>query len=199
MITVYLSPSSQHYNTGYGSFGTEERRMNLITNVVEYELTRNGINAIRNNPEMTICEIVADANAKEPQVYVAIQSQSAKGRLGGAEVFYYKKDTNSHRLASDIFNSLSKAIPYECSGLSDGAVLYGGLGFYELRKTKVPSVIVAVGFHDNPRDAEFIINNVYEIGVSISKGILDYFGMEYKNQAIASENALKSEYNGVIF
>ena len=160
MVLAYLSPSSQRFNTGYGSYGTEERRMNLITNVVEYELTRNGVKAIRNNPEMTLCEVVADANAKEPQIYVAIQSQSARGRLGGAEIFYYKDGSNSKRLALDIFEHIEKTMPYECIGLTDGSVLYGGLGFYELRKIKVPSVIVAVGFHDNPRDAEFIINNV---------------------------------------
>jgi len=195
MVMVYLSPSSQRFNTGYGSYGTEERRMNLIADVVEYELTTNGITVARNNPEMTLCEIVADANAKEPQIYVAIQSQSAKGRLGGAELFYYKADTNSHRLASDIFEKISKAIPYDCIGMTDGAAMYGGLGFYELRKSKAPSVIAAVGFHDNPRDAEFIINNIYEIGVSISKGILDYFGIEHKGQS----EGLRKQYNGIIF
>ncbi len=199
MSIVYLSPSSQHYNTGYGSYGTEEQRMNLLANVVEYELMRNGITTQRNNPEMTLTEIVADANAKEPQMYVAMQSQSARGKLGGAEVFFYKADTNSHRLASDIFEFISELIPYESIGLTDGSLMYGGLGFYELRKTKTPSVIVSVGFHDNPRDAEFIINNIYQLGVAISKGILSYLGSEYKEQPINAQDSLKKEYNGVIF
>ncbi len=199
MANVYLSPSSQHFNTGYGAYGTEEQRMNLLANVVEYELMRNGMTTERNNPEMSLTEIVADANAKSPQVYVAMQSQSARGRLGGAEVFFYKADTNSQRLASDIFEYLSKAIPYDCIGLTDGSLMYGGLGFYELRKTKAPSVIVSIGFHDNPRDAEFIINNIYQIGVAVSKGILSYFGTNYKQQADETQNTLKREYNGVIF
>ena len=199
MATVYLSPSSQHFNTGYGMYGTEERRMNLIANVVEYELTRNGITTERNNPEMTLTEIVADANAKEPQIYVAIQSQSARGRLGGAEVFFYKSEKNSHRLASDIYEKICEITPYDNIGMCDGSTVFGGLGFYELRKTKAPSVIVAVGFHDNPRDADFIINNIYEIGVAIAKGILSYLGSEYKEQTKESQDALKNEYNGVTF
>lgn len=43
MADVYLSPSPAHFNTGYGNYGTEERRMNLIADVVEYELTRHGV------------------------------------------------------------------------------------------------------------------------------------------------------------
>ena len=199
MSTVYLSPSSQHFNTGYGVYGTEERRMNLLANVIEYELIRNGITTDRNNPEMTLCEIVADANAKTPQIYVALQSQSAGGKLSGAEVFYYKEDTNSHRLASDIFGHLKEITPFDNIGLTDGSLMYGGLGFYELRKTKAPSVIVAVGFHDNPKDAEFIINNIYGIGIEITKGITDYLGITYKKQSEEIENSLMGEYNGIIF
>ena len=199
MISVYLSPSSQHFNTGFGSFGTEERRMNLIADVVEYELARNKVSTVRNNPEMTLAEIVADANAKEPQVYVAIQSQSARGRLGGAELFFYKPDTNSQCLASDIYGRICDITPYDNIGMCDGAAVFGGLGFYEFRKTKAPSVIVAVGFHDNPKDADFIINNIYEIGVAIAKGITDYFGIEYTEQPPEGQEALRREYNGIIF
>ncbi len=199
MATVYLSPSSQHFNTGYGSYGTEEQRMNLLANVIEYELIRNGVTADRNGPEMTLTEIVADANAKNPQIYVALQSQSAGGELSGAEVFYYKADTNSNRLASDIFEHLSKITPSEDIGLSDGSPVYGGLGFYELRKTNAPAVIVEIGFHDNPADAEFIINNIYEIGVEITKGILDYLGVSYKEQSEEIVSTLKNEYNGITF
>ena len=54
-----------------------------------------------------------------------------------------------------------------------------------------------VGFHDNPDDAEFIINNTYEIGVAISKGILDYFGIEYKEDSAEAIEKLKAEYNGI--
>lgn len=196
MADVYLSPSSQHFNKGYGGYGTEENRMNFIANVVEYELVRNGVTTERNNPEMSLTEIVADANAKSPDIYVAIQSQSSDATMRGSEVYYYKGG-NGKRLASDIFNNLEPVTPTEDIGISDGSLVYGGLGFYELRKTKMPAAIVIVGYHDNPDDAEFIINNTYEIGVAIAKGILEYLGIEYKENSAEAIEKLKAEYNGI--
>lgn len=199
MSDVYLSPSSEHFNTGYGNYGTEERRMNLIADVVEYELSRNGVSTDRNSPDQSLTEIVADSNAKNPKIHVGIQSQSADSAQRGSQIYYFKAGTNGERLASDINEFLSAVTPTEDIGLSDGSAVFGGLGFYELRKTRAPAVIVKVGFHDNPLDADFIIENTYEIGVAIARGILQYLGIEYTEDTPESIENLKATYNGVIF
>ncbi len=199
MADVYLSPSPAHFNIGYGNYGTEERRMNLIADVVQYELTRHGVSTERNDPDMTLTEVVADANAKNTKIYVSIQSQSSNTLQRGAQVYYYKPGGNGQRLADDIFGFLSEVTPTEDIGLSDGSAMYGGLGFYELRRTRMPAVIVMVGFHDNPLDADFIIDNTYEIGVAIAKGILKYLGVPYNEDTPENITSLKANYNGVIF
>lgn len=199
MADVYLSPSAEHYNEGYGNYGTEERRMNLIANVVEYELQRIGISTARNSPDMALTEIVAESNANNPKVHVAIQSQSSDASMRGSQIYFFKAGSNGERLASDIFSFLSEVTPTEDIGISDGSVVYGGLGFYELRKTRAPAVIVNVGFHDNPLDADFIINNIYEIGVAIAKGIAQYLGVPYTSDSEDNTQRLRAEYNGVIF
>lgn len=199
MADVYLSPSSQHFNTGYGNYGVEERRMNLIADVVEYELQRLGITTTRNSPDQTLTELVADSNANSPKIHVAIQSQSSNALSRGAEIFYYREGSNGQRLASDIYSFLSEITPTEDIGLSDGSQVYGGLGYYELRRTRAPAVIVMVGFHDNPLDADFIIENTYEIGVAIAKGIAEYLGVPYTDDTPQSIQNLKATYNGVIF
>lgn len=199
MADVYLSPSPAHFNTGYGNYGTEERRMNLIADVVEYELTRHGVTTVRNDPDMSLTEVVADANAQNTKIYVAIQSQSADTLTRGAQIYYYKPGGNGERLASDIFTYLSEIIPTQDIGLSEGAAVYGGLGFYELRRTKMPSVIVMPGYHDNPLDADFIIDNTYEIGVAIARGILEYLGIPYQDDTPENMQRMRAEYNGVIF
>lgn len=199
MPDVYLSPSSRHFSTGYGNYGVEEQRMNLIADVVEYELQRTGVTTSRNSPDMTLTEIVADSNSKSPKVHVAIQSQASDATKRGAQIFYYKEGSNGERLASDIFEFLSAVTPAEDIGLSNGGEVFGGLGFYELRKTRAPAVIIMVGFHDNPLDADFIIDNTYEIGVAISKGILEYLGVPYTQDVPENVQNLKATYNGVIF
>jgi len=199
LADVYLSPSSEHFNTGYGNYGIEEQRMNLIADVVEYELQRAGVTTDRNSPDMTLTEIVADSNAKSPKIHVSIQSQSYDTATRGAEVIYYREGGNGQRLASDIYNFLSPITPTEDIGLTDGSDAFGGLGYYQLRRTRAPAVLVIVGFHDNPLDADFIIDNTYEIGVAIAKGILEYLGVPYTEDTEQNVNNLKAQYNGVIF
>lgn len=193
MADVYIAPSLEHFNVGYGNYGTEEKRANVIADVVELILNANGVTTDRNAPEMSLVEAVADANAKNPRIYLSIQTRSADASLRGAEVFYYKKGTNGERLASDIFDRLSLVTPTEDIGLSDGSLVFGGLGFYELRKTRAPAVIVKAGFHDNPLDADFIINNTFEIGVAIAQGVLDYLGLPYTEPVGVN----KDDYNGL--
>ena len=41
---VFLSPSTQEFNVGYGNFGTEEYRMNRIADIVERLLKEFGWN-----------------------------------------------------------------------------------------------------------------------------------------------------------
>ena len=196
MQTVYLAPSQAHFCSGAEGFGTNEQRANLIADVVEYELTRHGVTTARNDPALSPIESVADANARNAEVYVAIASQSADGSQKGAQVYFWKPGGNGERLASEISGRLANVTPFE-DRLSDGSRVFGGLGFYELRRTKMPAVIVFTGYGDNPDDAQFIIDSTYDVGVQIAKGILDYLGVDYRPDAPENVQSMRESYNGV--
>lgn len=197
MPEVYLSPSPRHFNRGYGTFGTEEERMNLIADVVELELTRNGITTARNNPAYDLQTVVADANANNSDIYVAIRSVFCDPGEGGARIFYYRPNTNGQRLAEDIYAFLAPVTQSEDRGVREGESAYGGLGYYELRRSRMPAVIVEVGCHGNPPDADFIVRNVYQIGVAIAQGILQYFGLPFTPDTPEEQQRLENEYNNV--
>ncbi len=197
MPEVYLSPSPRHFNRGYGTFGTEEERMNLIADVVELELARNGITTARNNPAYDLQTVVADANAKNSDIYVAIRSVYCDPGEGGARIFYYRPNTNGQRLAEDIYAFLAPVTQSEDRGVREGESAYGGLGYYELRRSRMPAVIVEVGCHGNPQDADFIVRNVYQIGVAIAQGILQYFGLPFTPDTPEEQQRLENEYNNV--
>lgn len=199
MPEVYLSPSPRHFNRGYGTYGTEEERMNLIADVVELELARNGLQTERNNPAYDLPTIVADANAKNSDVYVAIRSVDCDYGVEGVRVFYYRPNTNGQRLAEEIYDFLALLTPSEDRGVLEGQSAYGGLGYYELRRTRMPSVIVEVGCHNNPQNADYIINNVYQIGVAIAEGIVSYFGLPFTPDTAEEQQRLENEYNQVYF
>ena len=199
MPDVYLSPSVRHFNRGYGTYGTEEQRMNLIADIVELELTRSGLLTARNNPEYDLTAVVADANAKGADVYVALRSIPCEYGTRGARVYYYREGTNGQRLAENIYTSLAAVTPVVDRGTEDGSKAYGGLGYYELRRTRPPAVIVEIGCHSAPQDADFIITHTVEIGIAIARGILDYFGVPYEPPSEEELQRLKDEYNSVYF
>ena len=179
MADVYLSPSVQEWNVGVGDYGTEEQRMNELADIVQAELERNGLNVVRNRPEMTLQQVVADSNAVSPRIHVALHSNAYNGNARGAEVYAHRFGGNAENLARDIYASLSAVTPVEDLGVKEGYKMFNGQGMYELRRTTAPAALVEVSFHDNPEDARFIIDNMETIGQAIARGILNYFGMQY--------------------
>lgn len=67
MKSIYLSPSTQENNIGAGDYGTEEKRMNQLTDLIEPLLKEYGLKVYRNRPEMTLKQVVDDSNAKKPE------------------------------------------------------------------------------------------------------------------------------------
>lgn len=56
-----------------------------------------------------------------------------------------------------------------------------------------------VSFHDNPDDAQFIIENTAELGMAIAKGIAEYLGVPYTEGSEAEQQALREQFNDRYF
>ena len=173
---IYLSPSLQEHNKGVGSYGTEEKRMNEIADVVELELERHGLAVFRNKEEFTLQEAVADSNKKNPQLHIAIHSNAGgAGKARGCEVFCHKLGTDGEKLAKSIYANLSAITPSADRGVKEGQNYYGvGKPLYETAKTTAVAALIEVAFHDNEEDAKWIVANIKPIGLAIAKGILSY-------------------------
>ncbi len=195
MVDVYISPSLQEFNRGYGSYGTEEERMNLIADVLEYELQRHGLSIARNTPDMTLSQAVADSNANQPTVHVALHSNAANGQARGLEVYANRFGTAAEQLARDIYDQVEAVSPTPGLGVKQGYSTFGGRGMYELRATKAPAALIEYAFHDNPEDAQFIIDNIYELGSATARGILEYLGIPYSQDTPENIAYLKSRYD----
>ena len=170
---IYLSPSLQEWNEGVGDYGTEEKRMNQVADIVEKELKSKGYDVRRNNPENTLAQTVKESNQIGPAVHVAIHSnasgQSKKGK--GPEIYANRPDTSGDRLAKSIYEEIEKIYPNPKEGRG---VLYTTT-LYEVIKTLSPAVLLEVAFHDNEEDVTWIINNIQKIGKAIAIGIDNYF------------------------
>ena len=168
--TIYISPSKQEHNIGYGKYGSEEYRMNQIADITCRHLDKTSITYYRNAPSMTTNEIVSDSNSKNPDIHLAIHSNAGGGT--GAECWIYDWGGERERFARIIYNRISNITPMEDRGIKLGPK------FAELRRTTAPACIIEVAFHDRREDAWWILDNIELIGIELAKGICEYFGID---------------------
>ena len=174
-MKVYLSPSLQEKNIGVGKYGTEEYRMNQVTDIIEPILKNNGIEVFRNIPNMTLAQAIADSNSHNVDLHFAIHSNaSGIGTVKGTSMYVYSKSVQAMKFANLVYTALSTITPWSDRGIMAEP------NFYELNSTKALAGLVEVDFHDNIQSEEWIVNNIQSIGEKLAKCVLDYFGIKEK-------------------
>lgn len=177
MPKIYLSPSLQEFNP-YVDGGNEEYYMNLIADEVEPYLRASGIDFERNSPEMTLTQAIAESNRGNYDLHLAIHSNaspaSSAGRNTGADIYYYPTSQNGRRLAETIRENY-RDIYRE----PDNIDLIPTTALAEIRRTKAPSVLIEVAYHDNPVEAQWIRDNLEVIGRNLAKSVTEYLGVPF--------------------
>lgn len=177
MPTVYLSPSTQEYNT-YVTGNSEEYYANLIVDAMIPYLNASGIDFVRNDPNGTVSDSIASSNAGNYDFHLAVHSNAAPpnlaGMLRGPDVYYYATSTRGRRDAEIIANNLKQIYP-----LPDLVTVVPTTTLAELRRTKAPAVLVEVAYHDNWEDATWIINNIETIGRNLALSVADILGVAF--------------------
>jgi N-acetylmuramoyl-L-alanine amidase len=174
---IYLSPSFQEHNVGTGNYGTEEEQMNKIGDSLFPLLIDNGFIVKRNDRTFTLDETIKDSNkfCAGNDIHLSIHSNAANGQARGARIFYYGNSKESQKLAECIYSELSPLTPVSDAIIPD-------LGLRELKDTIGIAVLIEVSFHDNNADADWIINNIYNIALAIAKGVCKYSGIVYHSK-----------------
>lgn len=173
--SVYLSPSTQERNIGVRGYGTEEMRMNKLAEALQSLLVKEGVKVYRNKPEWSLEEVVSDSNHKRPDLHIALHSNAGGGN--GSEVFAYSAASRGATAARLIYAQLEPLTRSADRGIRFSTALY------ELRRTSAPAVLVEVGFHDNPTEAEWIIKNTNAIATAIKAGMMKYLHSEIGSKA----------------
>ena len=153
-VKLYINPSVQYSNLYASSLGNEGQYMNLISNILVDMLT-----TYTNLIILWCCLILAS------NYHLSLHSNAGGGK--GSEGWY---SSTSYDFTKSIIDSLQEVLPYPTRGLK-----YGQSNLYELKKTKASTSLIEILFHDDEKQALFIINNQYEIAKAIFNGIVSYF------------------------
>lgn len=173
MPNVYLSPSMQGHHPYITGTGSEEYYMNLIADAMIPYLRAGGITFSRNNPGMTLPQVIARSNEGNYHFHLALHSNTAPENLAGAiqgpDVYYYAESPAAMR-AADIFANHLKSIypnPNLVAAIPNNTLK-------ELKKTKAPAVLVELAYHDNIRDARWITENITPIAQRLSAALAEF-------------------------
>lgn len=174
MPNIYLSPSTQEFNP-YAGGGNEEQYMNLIADAMEPYLAASGIRFTRNTPDMTAASSIAASNSGNYDLHLALHSNaSATGTARGIEAYYSPSSERGKRFAEIVARNLQLIYP-----LPNSSRIVRTTSLGEVTRTRAPSVLVEIGYHDNPEDAQWIRENVNAIAENLVLSLTEYFGIPF--------------------
>ena len=110
---------------------------------------------------------VAIANSYPNAIFVCIHFNSAtRSGANGIETYFYS--TESAPLASSIHSAVLGGAPSQNRGIRRR-------GYFVLRRTTIPAVLVECGFLTNPSEAQYALSNTYrqQLAQEIAHGIVN--------------------------
>lgn len=177
MPFLFLSPSTQDFNP-YVTTGNEQYWMNQLADRMEPYLFASGLNVTRNDPNGSAAQSIRASNAGTYDFHLALHSNASPealaGRQRGVDIYYFPVSEEGLRMANILVDDLKPIYPLPERVRALPTVLIG-----EVRRTKAPSVLAELGYHDNVEDADWLTGNLEEIAAALSEGVTEYFGLPF--------------------
>lgn len=174
---IYLSPSSQPANTYAAGDTNEQTQCRRIALAAAAALERCGFEVKTNVRDgKTMYDRVGESNAWDADLHVPIHTNAFNGTLRGTRMFCSSLSNQGGKACQAILKALSPVVPGESDNVQTA-------DFYEITASNAPCAYCEAAFHDNEEQAKWIIEHVADIGEAICKGICDYFGVPYVENA----------------
>ena len=187
MIKIYLDQghNPKDYNTGAEGNGFFEQDITYRIGILLYDLLiANGNFDVRlsrptpdtvlgTNNSTSLSERVRQANAWGADVFLSLHTNAAlnPNASGSEALIYSRRSRVSLGLAEDILENLNLV-----TGLRNRGVIERP-GLYVLRLTRMPAVLVEMGFITNRYDAELMAYSPQLFAEGIYRGILEYYNL----------------------
>ncbi len=146
-----------------------------ISKIVKNLLSEKGVKVRltrKNEVDLDLPPRVAFANNTDADIFVSIHANASRGKrrdINGLETFYYR-GWRGRLLAKKIQKQILRVSP----GSPDRGVKQGR--FFVIKKTKMPAVLVEIGFLTGRLDARRLEKTTHRkrLAYAIAKGILEY-------------------------
>lgn len=171
-ISIYLNPSVQTKNMYINNLGSEAENMRDIAELMYKELKLVSYIDIEANIAkngLSLSQSVNQSNSRKRHIHFALHSNAGGGQ--GTEI--YTKGSNK-TFATTMYESFLELGNFKRRGVKDGTHLY------EIKNVKADHVaLIEFAFHDNLKEAKFIVENKALIANKMAKSILKYIDTYY--------------------
>lgn len=171
-LSIYLNPSVQTKNMYINNLGSEAENMRDIAELMYKELKLESYIDIEANIAkngLSLSQSVNQSNSRKRHIHFALHSNAGGGQ--GTEI--YTKGSNK-TFATTMYESFLELGNFKRRGVKDGTHLY------EIKNVKADHVaLIEFAFHDNLKEAKFIVENKALIANQMAKSILKYIDTYY--------------------
>ena len=174
---VFISPEDRASNVyassalWNGRTTNEKEQMGRCADDLEIALKRCGFEVI-NAQYGNMYDRVSASNAWPADLHMALHTNGFDGTVAGTRVHCYPAE-RSRKIGRLIQDRIAPLSP----GTSERLVESDNL--YELRATHMPAVLPEFGFHDNPEEAQWLIDNMEAIAEETAQAVCEYFDVPY--------------------
>lgn len=191
MYRIYLSPSNQPANRYCVGNTNEKAEMEAVAKKIktildeEYECQAVMASLYL---DIDINGRAKEAKDKGCNIYLAIHSNAGGGgSASGAVAFYHPDSLTGRLMAENAVKELNAICPIKSNRITpveSGMKAFNGIGYGEIRnpsKLGLISVLVETDFHDNPKTAQWIIDNKDGIARAYVNALVNTLNIAKKN------------------
>lgn len=177
MPKVFLSPEDRASNVyasealWNGKTTNEKEQMGRCADYLERALKRCGCEVI-NAQYGGMYDRVRDSNNWPADLHIALHTNGFNGKVAGTRVHCYPSD-KSRKIGRLIQDRIAPMSPGTSERLIEDTRLY------ELRAPTMPAALPEFGFHDNPEEAQWLIDNMEAIAEQTCQAVCEFLGIPY--------------------
>ena len=182
-IFIDQGHNPQGVNAGAEGFGMREQDITYNVGMYLADILRNDsrfeVKTSRNSPNevlgtsnsTSLAARVNAANSWSADYFISIHANAnTNPAINGSEVYVYQEYTQAYYLAEQVLQAIVERV-----GTKDNGVRLNP-SLYVLRRTKMPAILVELGYITNESDAQKLKDNQYEFAYGIYQGLLNYLG-----------------------
>lgn len=181
MAKIFLDAGHGGNDPGASGNGLLEKNINLVVaNRVKYHLQRHGQTVAMSRADDSNPSLSArtnNANNWGADVLVSIHCNAFNNNAYGVETYCYK--LKYRKLADCLQNRVlaNKSLYNFNRGVKEGDL-------HMVRESSMDAALIEMAFIDNTYDATILKSKQEDFAVAITKGILDYFNIAWKEEVV---------------